>query len=158
MDLSPNRSRSRIPHRLLIRIIVSPRTRNLLPRPNLPIQLPGHPPFILIGPVPIRTQLELLRRQQSRPQQNTRNHDIIRLTRGFHKRPLPLARVDDQRLVALFLNAVDVDALVQFDDGRGWGSEAFVVLFGGGRGVCYSFVGALERDVGGLDDGGDVFD
>ena len=78
--------------------------------------------------------------------------------RGFHKRPLPLARFDDQRLVALFLNAVDVDALVQFDDGRGWGSEAFVVLFGGGRGVCYSFVRALQGDVGVLDDGGDVFD
>ena len=41
--------------------------------------------------------------------------------RSLDKRPLLLAGVDDQRLVALLLDAVDVDALVEFDDGRGWG-------------------------------------
>lgn len=78
--------------------------------------------------------------------------------RSLDKRPLLLAWVDNQWLVTLFLDAVDVDALVEFDDGWGWGAEAFFVLFGGGRGVCYSFVRALQGDVGVLDDGGDVFD
>ena len=78
--------------------------------------------------------------------------------RSLDKRPLLLAGVDDQRLVALLLDAVDVDALVEFDDGRGGGAEALVVFFGGRGGVCYSFVWALQGDVGVLDDGGDVFD
>lgn len=60
--------------------------------------------------------------------------------------------------MALFLDAVEVDALVEFDDGWGWGAEAFVFLLGGRGGVCYSFVRALQGDVGGLDYGGDVFD
>lgn len=58
--------------------------------------------------------------------------------------------------MALFLDAVEVDPFVEVDGGWWWGAEAF--FLGGRGGVCFCFVGALQGDVRGLDDGGDVFD